>query len=299
MEPLGVAASVIAVVESASRVQSVLRTALSRSRESDSAQESLRRLDASITMLKVMHLELDPGNLSARLGAEPATDMLRQIGDIHLADLNISLTYPSDMKAQKEYPSHVAASADRLEKAVQQLREIEQIFTLRRIEKIVVKSEALHSKQETENNKRQQAVSEIGQTLSVLKSHLITNEGTSENDTQKALDNIGQRLSEISLLLVEGESPDRTIDELRAALQSTLGRSQGSDHNLVVFPFVILMAEAEDVMARVILDTGVQDNWINAKILERANMEYDELEGAGNYVGAGGAHFTPLGQRIT
>ncbi|KAK1707330.1 uncharacterized protein BDZ83DRAFT_758238 [Colletotrichum acutatum] len=257
--PLSFAASVAGFISSASNAQNALRTALSRSRESVSAQESLRRSDASMTMLKVIYLDLDPGTLAGRIGAAPATQMHRQIGEIRLAELNISL----DKKLQKEYASHVGESAERLEKALQRLRDIEQTFMLRRIEAIVLKSEELQLKRDAENTKTEQAVAEIGQALSLLQSHMATDGRILDKGIQQALTNIGQRMSEISLLFVEGETSDRTIDELRAAIQSTIGRSQGFDRNQVVFPFVIPMQEVEDVVARVILDTGVQDNWIN------------------------------------
>ncbi|KAL0767300.1 hypothetical protein CaCOL14_010150 [Colletotrichum acutatum] len=261
--PLSFAASVAGFISSASNAQNALRTALSRSRESVSAQESLRRSDASMTMLKVIYLDLDPGTLAGRIGAAPATQMHRQIGDIRLAELNISLTYPSDKKLQKEYASDVGESAERLEKALQRLRDIEQTFMLRRIEAIVLKSEELQLKRDAENIKTERAVAEIGQALSLLQSHMATDGRILDKGIQQALTNIGQRMSEISSLFVEGETSDRTINELRAAIQSTIGRSQGFDRNQVVFPFVIPMQEVEDVVARVILDTGVQDNWIN------------------------------------
>lgn len=130
MEPLGVAASVYGVISSVSNAQSALRTALSLSRGNADAQKSLRRLDDSMTMLKVMYLEildLNPGNLSELTGGEPATHILKQIGEIHLAELNFSPTYPNNKDLLKKYASHVAESAERLEKALQRLRDIEQL----------------------------------------------------------------------------------------------------------------------------------------------------------------------------
>ncbi|KAK1509102.1 uncharacterized protein CCOS01_15618 [Colletotrichum costaricense] len=291
------AASVYGIILSLSKAQNALRTALSRSSENVSAQKSLRRLAASMTMLRVMYLDLDPDDLSYRIGDEPATHIFRLISDIRLAELDKSLTYPSDNKLWKRYSNHVEELTETLQTAMQRLRDIEQTSMLRRIERIVVRSEQLHLERDAECNKTQQAVAEIGQALSLFKLHVVTDGRASENSIQQALAEIGEKLSKISSsLFVDGDTSDRTIEELRTALQSAIGRFQGCDRNRVVFPFVIPKQGANDVIARVILDTGAQDNWINTRILERANVTYDEVEGAGNYVGAGGSHFTPLGQ---
>ncbi|KAK1496965.1 hypothetical protein CCUS01_13246 [Colletotrichum cuscutae] len=208
------------------KAQNALRIALSRSFENLDAEESLRRLAASMTMFKVM--------------AEPAAHTLGMIGEFQLAELKKSLNYPSDNKLRKTYFYHVAGTP---ETVMQRLRDIEQTLVetqalkilrvtnrhsliLRRIERLVVRSEQLHLEREAESNKSQQAVAEIDQALSLYKSHM------------QALAEIGYKLAKISSLSVGGDASDRTFNELPAALQSTIDRSQGFGRNRVVSLFL-------------------------------------------------------------
>ncbi|UQC86163.1 uncharacterized protein CLUP02_11663 [Colletotrichum lupini] len=183
-DPLGFVASVYGIIFSLSEAQNAFRIALSRSFENVGAQESLRRSAASMTMLKFVYVDFGPKDLYYRIEAEPAAHKLELTEEFHLAQLNKSLTCPSDNRLRKNYFNHVAGTP---ETVMQRLRDIEQTLILRRIERLVVRSEQLHLKREAESNKTQQAVAEIDQALSLYKSHMLAKISSLSTDL-KALD---------------------------------------------------------------------------------------------------------------
>ena len=91
------------------------------------------------------------------------------------------------------------------------------------------------------------------------------------------------------------------LEAMRETLSSTLGGKQDRPFKLdpLCFPFIIpprSPGTVGNVVAQLKLDTGAVDNWIRPEILERAGIEFEQVEGAKSFVGAGGRLIVPFGQ---
>ncbi|KXH65575.1 hypothetical protein CSAL01_12159 [Colletotrichum salicis] len=105
----------------------------------------------------------------------------------------------------------------------------------------------------------------------------------------------------------DGMNPDSSsqeratnIETIRDVLQITFGSLRGFKNDPMSLPFVIPVPAAEDVQARVKLDTGSRWNWISSEVLRKAGISYETGEDLdlGEYNGAGKdpLTFKPLGR---
>ncbi|KAK1673787.1 hypothetical protein BDP55DRAFT_669224, partial [Colletotrichum godetiae] len=90
----------------------------------------------------------------------------------------------------------------------------------------------------------------------------------------------------------------KSIEAIRDVLKITLGSLQAFKNDPMSLPFVIPVPAAEDVQARVKLDTGSRWNWISSEVLRKAGISFEAREDLGELTGAGRdpLTFKPLGR---
>lgn len=120
--------------------------------------------------------------------------------------------------------------------------------------------------------------------------------------SQDRLNEILHTLEHTAAGAAHWDSPEgkHNLEEIQAKLRSTLHQTthRPYEHDPLCFRFVIpsqSSSGAQNVIARLELDTGAMDNWIRLSVVERAGISLERVDDARTFVGAGGARFTACG----